>query len=461
MKNKKGLLTYLLLTVTAASLAGCKFFHKDESVSISRRNYTMHQMRIAEQNTFKKLNDIHYPSYSSPDKSDMDENWMDSYVSFVDETYRAIINSSNSHNLSYSSVGLYSLLNNLYGAASREDLKDDLDALLGLDALNRSSFYRSIMKANSYANEYSTTQLKNAAFFNNSYQYNQDFVDILTQHYCEAYQLNFAYEANKIVEWVNKAVNADNFIDTNFLEISKDSELYLFSTLYFKNMWAYKYLSSDTSEGNFYLNDGSVSQRIFMKHSYMIESYYDYGSYISFKDYFRDENAYSDNASITYLIPKRLEDNIYDLTKDVNIFKEDESKLVKDESEYPNYFTVNLKTPKFKIQSDVDFKKSLSSLGFADAFNPDFDSFKNAFNDEQLNEYNIYISVMKQRNQIEFNEDGSIVTSVSMAGLSKAESAAFIESKTLDIDLNQPFIYIIRDCNDIPIFVGRVDNPIR
>ena len=46
-----------------------------------------------------------------------------------------------------------------------------------------------------------------------------------------------------------------------------------------------------------------------------------------------------------------------------------------------------------------------------------------------------------------------------MAVIGAAGSAAPMENDTLDVDLNQPFIYIIRDINDTPIFVGHVDNP--
>ena len=92
-------------------------------------------------------------------------------------------------------------------------------------------------------------------------------------------------------------------------------------------------------------------------------------------------------------------------------------------------------------------------------FSDQVDSFHNAFKDEKLDGFNLYISVMKQRNEVEFNEDGSVVKSVSMAGISKAESAMPGDFNTLDVDLNQPFIYIIRDINNTPIFVGHVDNP--
>ena len=355
--------------------------------------------------------------------------------------------------MSYATVGLYSLLNEMYGAASRDELKTQLNTLLGLNESNREAFYEKVMKANSFASEESTTQLKNAAFFNNSYQYNPEFVDFLTNLYCEAYQLSFSNDADKMIEWVNQAVNSKGFIDKAFLELTEDSELYLFTTLYFKNMWQNKYLSENNVEDDFHLSNGSSVKTTFMKHSYMVEGFYDYGSYISVRDYYG-----GGNATITYLIPKSVDDNIFDLTKDVNIFTEDEEKLVKDTSEFPNWYTVNLQTPKFTLKTDLNFKSSLTSLGFGDIFDQNVDSFKNAFRDDRLDGYTIYVSVMKQRNEVEFNEDGSIVKSVSMAGMSKGEAAPFI-GDTLDVTLNQPFIYIIRDINDTPIFVGHVDNP--
>ena len=193
-----------------------------------------------------------------------------------------------------------------------------------------------------------------------------------------------------------------------------------------------------------------------MKHSYNVESYYDYGKYISVTDQYL-----TGTASITYIIPKSIDDDIFELTKNINIFDEDEEKIVFDDTyeDYRQWFTVNLKTPKFTLKSDLDFKNSLSYLGFGEIFDQNYDSFKNAFDDEKLINYNIYIEKMKQRNEVEFNEDGTIVKSVSMASMAKYESAGPMDMKTLDVNLNQPFIYIIRDCNQTPIFVGHVNNP--
>lgn len=46
-----------------------------------------------------------------------------------------------------------------------------------------------------------------------------------------------------------------------------------------------------------------------------------------------------------------------------------------------------------------------------------------------------------------------------MAIIGATSAAPITELNTLEVKLNQPFIYIIKDINDLPIFVGHIDNP--
>lgn len=426
-------------------------FRTEESVKTSNRRYSLNEIRIAESNTFKKLNTVSYPDGNAPSPIRTTEEENKAYNNFSNLTYHSLVNTSKKDNMSYSVVGLYSIINEMTNATSREELKEKFNILLGLNESSRVTFYDKVMKANSFASDESTIQLKNSAFFNNEFNYNQEFVNSLTKLYCEAYQIDFETEANKMVEWVNQAVNSKGFIDEKFLEINDETQLYLFSTLYFKNAWANKYLSENNIKDDFYLTSDKTVKATYMNHSYLSQSYYDYGSYISVKDYY-----FSGRASVTYLVPKKVEDNIFDLTKDVNIFEEKEENIVKNEGY--DHIMVNLSTPKFTTKTDVDFQKCLDNLGFGDIYNPNIDSFKNAFDDVKLEDYNIYIQKIRQKNEVEFNEDGSIVKSITMASFG-AGSAAPMKNDTLDVKLNQPFIYIIRDINGTPIFVGHVDNP--
>ena len=470
-KTKHHVRPYKAIIITFASIVGVLLalpaaafiamsLRIGESVKFNNKNYSMNQLKIAESNTFKKLNDVTYPNGQRPVEAVMRNDEEAAYSSFCDATYHSLVNTSKQDNMSYSVVGLYSNLNELANASSREDLSYHLNELLGLDAAGRATFYEKIMKGNSFAEENSTIQLKNAAFFDNKYDYSQTFVNSLAKLYCEAYQLDFEKDASKMVEWVNAAVNSNGFIDKDFLDINQETTLYLFSTLYFKNAWRNKYLAEDTKEDDFYLANGSITKTQFMKHSYLAKYYCDFGSYVSVRDYY-----HQGNASVTYLVPKKVEDNIFELTKDANIFEEKEENKVYPSVKENDYsridaIMVNLKTPKFKLKCDVDFRDCLEGLGFESMFDRSVDSFKNAFSGDNLENVNFYLQNVKQRNEVEFNEDGSTVKSVSMASFGGATAAAPMQPDgTLDVDLNQPFIYIIRDVNDNPIFVGHVDNP--
>lgn len=439
----------LALVVAAIPLSVMMFTPKSDSVKLARRRYSVNGIEIAKSNTFERLNDVQYPNLNHPLLSDISEEENNAYSNFTNLTYHSLVDTSKEDNMSYCAVGLYSVLNEMTASVSRDDLKDRLNNLLGLDETNRVAFYEKIMKANSFVDENATTQIKNAAFFTNSLDYSPSYVDYLTSLYCEAYQLDFKTNANKMVEWVNKAVNDDHFIDKEFLGLRPDTVLYLFSTLYFKSAWGNKYLSSDNVNDDFFLNDGGKVTTKYMKHSYFTNQYYDYDSYISFKDY------YCDMSSVTYIIPKKTEDDIFTLTKDINIFQENEDNIVLPKD---HHITVNLQTPKFKNNASIDFRLCLENLGFGDMYDDNYDSFHGAFNPETTNNINIYLQTLKQKNQVEFNEDGTIVKSVTMAA-EGGKGGPWREADTLDVKLNQPFIYIIRDANNTPIFVGHIDNP--
>lgn len=452
---KKALIITSSILVAVIVIAFIPFatvlFRVEESVRSYNRKYTLNEMALAESNTFKKINEVSYPSGTEPVFSRISSGEKEAYSNFSNLTYHSLIDTSKKDNMSYSIVGLYSVMNELTYAASREDLKTRLNTLLGLNENSRVSFYDKVMKANSFAMNDSTIQLKNAAFFDDKFAYNQTFVDALTRLYCEAYQLHFKTESRKITEWVNKAVNASNFIDKEFLELDDETMLYLFSTLYFKNAWGSKYLSENNIVDKFYLSNGSTIDTTYMRHSYLSQAYYDYGSYVSVKDYY-----HRGVASITYLVPKKTSDNIFDLTKEVNIFIENENNKV--EHNANGYININLTTPKFNNKCDINFQVALENLGFSDIFDKNMDSFKGAISGDNNSDYKLYIQTVKQRNEVEFNEDGSIIRSVTMASFG-GNTAAHMSNDTLDVSLNQPFIYIIKDINDTPIFVGHVDNP--
>lgn len=422
------------------------------SVKTTTKKYSVQEIKMAERNTFKPLNSVTYPDQERPARSTLSTEEMVAYNNYVSAFYQGIISSNSaSKNYSFSPINAYSILNELALASSRDELTERFNSLLGLDEEGRRALIVKAMKANSYGSESNTTQIKNSAFFTNEYPYNQDYVNKLTNLYCEAYQLDFSKDLDKMLEWAEKATNTKNFIDEKFLGLDEESVIVYFSTIYFKNAWQSKYIKSNNIKDKFYLSGDVTTDVTYMKHSYDTTGYYDYGKYISFSDY------YYQGQKVTYIVPKEHEDDIYELTKGINIFEEDNDKFVTNEHQY---IMVNLKTPKFSLSCESSFIDALKNIGFEDIFNRNINSFNGAF-DHHVEGDNFYLQKMKQKNSAEFNEDGSIVKSLTMAVGGMARSAAMTSEaiKTLDVSLDQPFIYIIRDINGLPIYVGHVDNP--
>jgi len=101
-------------------------------------------------------------------------------------------------------------------------------------------------------------------------------------------------------------------------------------------------------------------------------------------------------------------------------------------------------------------------MGLSCLFDRNGHSFNYTFSDLPT-PYFTYLTAIKQKNKISFSEDGTIIKSTTYVQLGGAKSAAPHKDgetiDTYDIKLNQPFIYVVYDKNDLPLYVGHVDMP--
>jgi serine protease inhibitor len=180
-----------------------------------------------------------------------------------------------------------------------------------------------------------------------------------------------------------------------------------------------------------------------MNHIYIIDYYYDYEDYYSFFDF------YSNEYIINYLVPKSINKNILDLIKDKNFLIEDEA--VKEED-----IAIDLSVPKFKREINLDIIPILKELGLDKLFNESYSTFNHPFIVE--NKKNYYLNQIFHKNIIELNEDGTAIKSIKHESSSNMIGNT-LEMNALKINLDRPFIYIIKDKNKLPIFIGYIDNP--
>lgn len=146
-------------------------------------------------------------------------------------------------------------------------------------------------------------------------------------------------------------------------------------------------------------------------------------------------------------MPKSKDNNILELIKDKNFLYE------KQEVEGP--IVINLSVPKFKREINLDIIPILKELGLEKLFDRNDSTFNNPFIIEENKNY--YVDKVFQKNRIELNEDGTTIKSITFA-----DSHVYAKSageKEINIELDRPFIYIIKDRNRLPIFIGYIDDP--
>ena len=158
---------------------------------------------------------------------------------------------------------------------------------------------------------------------------------------------------------------------------------------------------------------------------------------------------YSNYYSIQYIIPKCLNVSILELVKNKNFLLDNYTNKIKRKT------FITLSVPKFKIENEINFIPILENLGLGKIFNENFSTLKNPFIIKEG--YNYYLNAVIQKNSIELNEDGTIIKSISYASI--IEEAEVNIDLGFEIKLNQPFIYIIRDRNKLPIFIGYIKEP--
>jgi len=426
----------LVLVVSAVVLS--TMLTSKESVRITRKQYSKDEITVIESNTFRRLNEFEYPSLTGSRYEAMNENEVERFNTFTNTIYQALDHNVNS---AFVPVNLYPLLSVLSMGSSSLELDSKFAELFDdMTENERTSLYKKIFKNNFYHNDFGSSFVHNGAFVDYELGFSGTYLEKLTSNYFEAFSLDYTNDDDiqKMIEWINDSMQEENFIEQDELNINNDTILYLFSSFLFSNQWTSKYYEKDNTTAPFYLANGGQTQTTYMSHKYF-GKYYNYENYVSVYDYYTNEN------SVQYIVPKIHTDNIYDLLGDENF-------LVEKGEEHTD-MTIALTAPIFTNKNTLDFKSALIKLGLGPMFDHSKSNFANIFDNIPISSF---IEKIQQKNEVSFTVDGTTVKSLAFAG---ASSAIPGPNDTLEVWLNQPFIYVIRDINNIPLFIGHYDTP--
>ena len=204
-------------------------------------------------------------------------------------------------------------------------------------------------------------------------------------------------------------------------EFKKDNVSYLLNALYFKGAWANKFNPDNTKDEPF---DGG--ETVPMMHLVNEFQYTDNDLYQAVK------LPYGNGAYLMTVILPREGKTIDDVLNHMD----GRNWQFKDGS--PD---VDLKLPRFEINTDIDLKPIMSALGMPSAFtrDADFSDFCNV---------PTFIGLMKQVAKIKVNEEGTEAAAVTIIGM---EASGGIHHYT-QFYATRPFLYIISEQSSGCIF---------
>lgn len=263
------------------------------------------------------------------------------------------------------------------------------------------------------------------------------------------------YDAELIVDKFENANNINNWISDKTLGIIKNvitddivqdenTEMVLINALAIDMAWASKFDTEHTYGRPFYKEDGTSINATTMSETFR-----------------RGENSYYKDDKITAVTLKlkkydetSLEfiaimpnENLADYIK--NVSSKDIENIV---SNSKKGFMLSI--PKFKYDYSLAFENDLKAQGITDAF----DAYNADFTNMTSNPIGLFVSKAIHKADIDFSEDG--IKAAAITAFIMADKAVAIENPVPSIEINKPFMYIIRDSNNGEIwFVGQVYEP--
>ena len=281
----------------------------------------------------------------------------------------------------------------------------------------------------------------NAIWGQKDYQFLAQYLDVLAQNYGAGLRIvDFINQVEQsrvtINQWVSDQTQGKikDLIPPG--AINDLTRLVLTNAIYFNAAWKYPFNDEATSNGLFYLPDGSSVTIPMMKQT---ESF----KYAEGADYQAVELLYSgEELSMVILLPQAGGFEAFENSLDAELVTTIIGQLETKE--------VSLTMPKFEYESSFSLKQALSMLGMGVAFTPEADFSGMDGNHDLLIQdvlHKAFVSVD------EAGTEAAAATAV-IVGLTS------IPAQPTQFTIDRPFLFLIRDISTGSIvFVGRVLNP--
>ena len=351
---------------------------------------------------------------------------------FVFNLYRSVVQSDPGKNVTVSPYGVGRILDLArHGAAG--ETRTEIEQVLG---------YTEAVKWETRSD--ATLTIADALWTQQGLPILPEFLQTAREHFGSSVeQADFARNPNDAVRRINAwcSTSTKGKIPSLLDRLGSDTRLVLVNAIHFSADWKIKFNKLKTHDGDFTLLDGKKATTKLMSQE-------SYAKYIATDDTFALELPYEDeNYAMVILLPK-------DLPWNPTNFVQWESEMTAQKFNFicrsMRNTLVNIRMPKFTMESDIPLNGTLQQLGMRAAFSRDAN-----FSNITTAPGGLLVSDVHQKTIVEVDEEGTRAAAVTRS-IGIGCSAGPPQPQVFHAD--RPFLYAIVK-GDAILFLGRFVKP--
>lgn len=373
-----------------------------------------------------------------------EEGYADNLTGFFEKSIAQFLSGDESENRVYSPLNVYmalSMLAELTDGNSRAQILE----LLGSESMEELREQATVLwKANYNDDGATTTVLASSLWLDEDINFVQPTLDTLADiYYASSYRGQMGSdEVNKALQsWLNEQTGGLLEEQASQTELDAQTLMALATSIYFRAKWSSEFSEGMTEEKTFHAPDGDMTCD-FM-HQGGSDTYYWGDRFSAVKKRFEGGEA------MWFILPDEGA-TPEQLLNDPQVM---EFLLQKGEWANNKHLIVNKAIPKFDVVSQLDLCDGLKELGITDVFDWEASDFSPMTTD--LDE--IFLSQVKHDARVMIDEEGctaAAYTVMAMAG------AGMPPKEEVDFVLDRPFLFAITGYDNLPLFVGVVNQPV-
>lgn len=383
--------------------------------------------------TYMAAEDEYLAALQKLGKGRLDQESAAPVLAFANRTLGKIF--ADSENRVYSPISLYAALSMLTEMTDGDTKQQVMDLLGAADSETLRQSVRDLWLSAYIDDGKSVCRLANGAFLRENADVKQEAVDALTDwYYASTYRVPMGTEeADKaIAGWLNQNTGGLLSEETGNIRTDGNDLLRLYNTIYYKSGWQDAFKSSQTKQDTFTAADGAAQTVDFMHRT---ES----GSYRKGEGYTAAPRSLNYGRMVFVLPDEGVTPE--SLLQQQGLLTE----LTGDYSAAELVWSV----PKFDVKSSTELNGVLQALGVTDAFDMAEADFT------PLTDNGAFLRSAMQAARVKIDEEG--VEAAAYTEIVCADSAMMEVPPTVEMDLDRPFLFVIFDNSNVPLFVGTVN----